>query len=516
MMRRRINVRVRIGEWGPKVVAIAMLASIGGACTKPTPTAPSKPFAGTKLVVGVVGDPAILPSVKAQQGEWMAQTGAELSIRDEPVDPKSAVDVDVLVFPGDRMGDLVDARTLAVLPDSELFPAQPTAEGGAPAPEPPPDVLQYQDIVIAYRDLVDRYGPDRMGLPIGGSALVVAYRKKAFDDPATRQAAQAAGLTLEPPRTWEQFDALARFFHGRDWDGDGKPGSGVAIAWGTDPEGVGDSAFLARVASMALHPDQFSFLFNTETTEPRVTSPPFVESLKAMVALKGFGPPDAGKFDADAARKAFRSGKVALLIDRAERAGTWSTEGSAVGVAPLPGSDRLFDFLANAWTDAKPTNRPSYLPHGGGWLVGVVATSPRRQAALDFAKHLAGPESTNRLRAERGFPMLAVRSTQLAQGLTNPRSAPGVEPRGWSDAVSRTLNAPRVAPGLRLPGATDYLADLARARVAASEGEAPEKALADLARAWSDRTKGFGPARQTWHHRRSLNGLVTPPEPPAR
>jgi multiple sugar transport system substrate-binding protein len=355
-----------------------------------------------------------------------------------------------------------------------------------------------------------------MGLPIGGSALVVAYRKKAFDDPATRQAAQAAGLTLEPPRTWEQFDALARFFHGRDWDGDGKPGSGVAIAWGPDPEGVGDSTFLARVASMALHPDQFSFLLNSETTEPRVTSPPFVEALKAMAALKAYGPPDAAKLDADAARKAFRSGKVALLIDRAERAGTWSTEGSAVGVAPLPGSDRLFDFLANAWTDAKPTNRPSYLPHGGGWLVGVVATSPRREAALDFARHLAGPDSTNRLRAERGFPMLAVRSTQLAQGLTNPRSAPGVEPRGWSDAVSRTLNAARVAPGLRIPGATDYLADLAKARVAASEGEAPEKALADLARAWSDRTRGLGQARQTWHHRRSLNGLVTPPEPPAR
>ena len=516
MMRFRINGRVRIGQWCPKVVALAMLASVGCDGSRPTPTAPSKPFAGKKLVVGVVGDPAILPSVKAQQGEWMAQSGADLSIRDEPVDPSSVRDVDVLVFPGDRMGDLVDARALAVLPDSELVPAQPTAEGGTPAPEPPPDTLQYKDVVIAYRDLVARYGPDRVGLPIGGSALVVAYRRKAFDDPATRQAAQAAGLTLEPPKTWEQFDALARFFHGRDWDGDGKPGSGVAIAWGADPEGVGDDVLLARVASMGLHPDQFSFLFNTETTEPRVTSPPFVETLRAMVALKASGPPDAGKLDADAARKAFRSGKVALLIDRAERAGTWSTEGSAVGVAPLPGSDRLFDFLANAWTDAKPTNRPSYLPHGGGWLVGVVATSPRREAALDFAKHLAGPESTNRLRAERGFPMLAVRSTQLAEGMKNPRSAPGVEPRGWADAVSKTLNAVRVAPGLRIPGAAGYLADLARARVAASEGESPDKALEGLAKAWSDRTKGLGPARQTWHHRRSLNGLVTPPEPPAR
>ena len=471
---------------------------------------------GMKLVVGVVGDPAILPSVKTQQGEWMARTGAGLSIREGPVDPRSLADVDVLVFPGDRMGDLVEARALAALPDSDILPPEPTAEGGEPAPEPPPDTLKYKDIAPAYRDLVTRYGPDRMALPIGGSALVVAFHRKAFEDPATRDAAKAAGLALEPPRTWEQFDALAKFLHGRDWDGDGQPEAGVAMAWGADSEGVGDSTFLARVASLALHPDQFSFLLNSETTEPRVASPPFVEGLGAIVVLKGFGPPDAAKFDADAARKAFRSGEAALLIDRAERAGTWGVEGSPVGVAPLPGSDRLFDFSAEAWTNPKPASRPSYLPSGGGWLVGVVASSPKRGAALDFAKYLAGPDSTNRLRAERGFPMLPVRASQMALGLANPRSAPGVEARGWADAVTKTLNAPRVFPGLRVPDATGYLADLAQARVAAIEGEPAQKALEQLAMAWAERTRNLGQARQTWHHRRSLNGLVTPPEPPPR
>ena len=202
-----------------------------------------------KLVVGVVGDPAILPSIKAQRGEWAAQTGAELRSCDAPVDP-GARRVDVLVFPGDRMGDLVDVRALAVLPDSAVIPPEPTA-GGEPAPEPPPDDFKYKDIALAYRDQVARYGPDRMALPIGGSALVVAFRRSAFDDPANQEAAKAAGLALEPPRTWEQFDALARFFHGRDWDGDGSPESGVAIAWGPDPEGVGDAIFLARAAASA-------------------------------------------------------------------------------------------------------------------------------------------------------------------------------------------------------------------------------------------------------------------------
>ena len=257
-------------------------------------------------------------------------------------------------------------------------------------------------------------------------------------------------------------------------------------------------------------------MLDSETTAPRVTAPPFVEALKAFAALKAFGPPGAEAFDADLARKAFRSGEVALLIDRAERADAWGNAGTPVGTAPLPGSLRVFDFLRNAWEDRKLPNRPSYLPRGGGWLVGVAASARQKAAAEDFAKYLAGPESSNRLRAEKTFPMLGVRASQLTQGLANPRSAPGVEARPWADAVSRTLTADRVFPGPRFPGAIDYLADLTRARVAVVNGQPAEVALEGLSKAWAERTKTLGQARQTWHHRRSLTGLTTSPEPPPR
>ncbi len=507
---------MRLREFATGWVVVGMVVALGvGGCDRDrTPPPPSRPFQGMKLVVGLVGEKGLIPSIKAQRGEWAARTGAELVVLDDLVDLKATSTADVLVFPGDRMGDLVDAKTLAVLPDSIIYPREPTAEGGETPSEPPPDDLKYKDVVLGYRDLVAKYGPDRMALPIGGSALVVAFHRAAFDSPANREAAKAAGLALEPPKTWEQFDALARFFHGRDWDGDGQPESGLALAWGPDPEGVGDSTLLARAAAFGLHRDEFSFLLDSETTAPRVTAPAFVESLKALVGLKAFGPPGAEKFDADAARKAFRDGEAALLVDRAERAGTWGVEGTPIGTAPLPGSNRVFDFTRNGWEDLKSPNRPGYLPHGGGWLVGVVASTRQKAAAEDFAKYLAGPDSTDRLRAEKGFPMLAVRTSLLAKGMANPRSAPGVEPRPWADAVNRTIAADRVVPGLRIPHATDYLADLTKARIAAVGGEPVEKALADLAKAWDERTKSLGQPRQTWHHRRSLNGLVTPPAPP--
>ena len=346
----------------------------------PRPGPAGKPFAGTKVVVGVVltTRPSSLRS-RPSAGEWSARTGAELMILDQPVGIGAVAEsgADVLIFPGDRLGDLVDARDglAASCPTrSSCPPRRPPSRARRPLPPRPADDLKppptpYQDIVLAYRDQVGRYGPDRMALPIGGSALVVAFRRSAFDSPSNREAAKALGLTLEPPRTWEQFDALARFFQGRDWDGDGSPESGVALAWGDDPEGVGNSTLLARAAALGLHPDQFSFLLDSETTAPRVTAPPFAEALRAFADLKASGPAGAEKFDADAARRAFRSGEVALLIDRAERADAWGYRpGPRSGPPPCPARPGSTTSSASRGTTAScRTGRATCPTAAAGW-----------------------------------------------------------------------------------------------------------------------------------------------------
>jgi multiple sugar transport system substrate-binding protein len=89
-----------------------------------------------------------------------------------------------------------------------------------------------------------------------------------------------------------------------------------------------------------------------------------------------------------------------------------------------------------------------------------------------------------------------------------------VDAQQWAVAVALTLQAERVVPGLRVHGASDYLSDLSKARVAALSGVPPEEATASLAKAWAERTKSMGPKRQLWHYRRSLNKLVTLPQPP--
>ena len=496
----------------------------GTAETSSKPAPPS--LTGTKIVVGVIGDPALLSTVVPQRGEWEASRGASCVVLETPVEPAAIAGAQVLIFRADRLGDLVDAGALAILPESLVRPPstqvedEPGGDGREASPAPSEeDTLQFSDVIPVFRDQVAKYGTDRFGLPYGGSALVLVYNRKAFEREENRAAAKTAGHALAAPKTWKDLDALARFFDGRDWNGDGANDHGIALAFGPDREGVGDATYLAWAASLGQHRDHFSLLFDPDTMTPRLTTPPFVEALKGLVSLRGAAPEDAEAFDIDQARAAFRNGNVAFLIDRAERAGLWGGRGAkSIGVAALPGSDRVYEPSREAWEQAPKRDRPSFLPYGGGWLVGLAssANGRQREAAIDFLKYLTNPETSNRVRADRAFPMLPVRASQVSMGLTDPRSAPGVEPRLWTEAVGATLLALRVVPGLRIPHTDGYLADLSEGRVAAVKGEPAEAALEKVAAAWVARTKALGTDRQIWHYRRSLNRLLTAPRPPDR
>ena len=75
--------------------------------------------------------------------------------------------------------------------------------------------------------------------------------------------------------------------------------------------------------------------------------------------------------------------------------------------------------------------------------------------------------------------------------------------------------AERVIPGLRIPQANRYRADLGREQQDVLQGEPPESALPNVAKLWSSRTADLGAGRQLWRYRRSLNALATPPNPPS-
>ncbi len=153
---------------------------------------------------------------------------------------------------------------------------------------------------------------------------------------------------------------------------------------------------------------------------------------------KKLGPAGIEGFDAAAARQAFRDGRAAMLIDRAEQVGTWSG-GKPVGVAALPGSERVYDPMRKDWAEAASLNRPSYLAKGGGWLIGISKNidGTQREAALDFAMYLAGPDNLNRLRASGVSRCCRFARASLARGCrTRPPRQTSIRDSGpWPSAI---------------------------------------------------------------------------------
>ena len=150
--------------------------------TEPAATAAKQPFRGMKVVAGVVG-------LRAQSG-WTPSAASgrrrrtpDLTVRDVPAEHESLKAVDVLVFPGDRLGHLIDGGLLQPLPEAALVPPAPSQEretaSESAKPSPPPDPFAFQEVAAAYREEVTKYGNDRYALPLGGTALVLAFRRDA-------------------------------------------------------------------------------------------------------------------------------------------------------------------------------------------------------------------------------------------------------------------------------------------------------------------------------------------------
>ncbi|RFC00698.1 sugar ABC transporter substrate-binding protein [Rhizobium leguminosarum bv. trifolii] len=81
-----------------------------------------------------------------------------------------------------------------------------------------------------------------IGMPAWANAEIVFYRKDLFDKPEEQKAFQAKyGYPLAPPKTWQQWRDIAKFFT-RDTDGDGK-----TDFWGTDTIGTFSEEWMAHV-----------------------------------------------------------------------------------------------------------------------------------------------------------------------------------------------------------------------------------------------------------------------------
>ena len=202
------------------------------------------------------------------------------------------------------------------------------------------------------------------------------------------------------------------------------------------------------------------------------------------------------------------------------RAGRHWSGGHPIGVAPLPGSERVYEPLRASMGNARHPQRTQLLarrrrlarrgqarplraPARGGDRPGL-ATWPTPRTSI--ASGASGPFPCCRSEARRwegDFPIRPRRPTSIPGNGPMPSAGPC-----WPSGSCR-------ACGFRMPTATWRTSP--RRGSAALAGKDPEAALREAGRCLDRSHQVAGHSeRQLWHYRRSLNSLTTLPQPPPR
>ena len=209
--------------------------------------------------------------------------------------------------------------------------------------------------------LPDFYGAfnDRYyGIPFTYSPPILFYRKDLFEDPALKKAYRDKyRLSLRPPRTWTEYNALAEFFN--ESAQNGIPCEHGLCLYGQSKEHL-IPHFLPRLAAFG------GKIFNDRLQITICSS----ACRKALESIKQTSQLSSMPFKSStliSATQEFYEGKTAILFGHGSYATALSKDISSpvagkVEYAPLPGKS----------------------PHISGWGLGISTASRQRDLALRF------------------------------------------------------------------------------------------------------------------------------------
>lgn len=314
-----------------------------------------------------------------------------------------------------------------------------------------------------------RMGDTWYGLPDDGDIFILYYRKDLFEDEANKTAFQEEyGYELAPPKTYQEFDDMGRFFTGKYgpdiYGGAFQHLEGQAFDWFVGPfSGNGGQ------------------LFDPATMTPGINSEAGVTTLTNMVKATEWMPPGVNKWGFTEVLSAWMDGKLAMIITWPP-IGRWS-EGIGSGTEQL------------SWVPpTKVAGKVGYAPEPGGrsalagnFALGVSADSANKEAAYLFIQWMNSPE----ISLQRVMLPFALRDPFRNSHFDSP-----LYQSMWPAAPEylSTLKAAAMAGQFELgiPGAREYTEALDQAITAAYAGEDPQAALDGAAARWEEITDRLG------------------------
>src|SRR5262245_13367065 len=370
--------------------------------------------------------------------------------------------------------------------------------------------LKWDDIGTFFRDFSATYSGKVYTIPLDGDFQMVYYRSDLLKE---------AGLSA--PKTWDDYLAIAKAFHGKDLNGDGKPDYGSCIAKKRAAQSYWMVLSVAGGFLQSKGTGQGLF-FDTEGMKPLVNNDAFKKALTIYAETTKYGPADEINLDVSDTRGLFTTGHCALTIDWGD-IGTLAIDPTTskvqdkVGAVILPGTkevlDRASGKLADCTTDLCPyaTDGINHAPFAafGGWSGAVNAAKDQKtkDAAYDFLSYMSQPAQANVdvTIGKTGFhPYRTSQFENLDLWLKAGMSKEAAD--NYLGAIKQSLNSPNMVLDLRVPQNQRYeqiVLDTTVARLLAGEINV-DQAAEEIETGWNEITEELGQDAQIKAYRAAL------------
>jgi multiple sugar transport system substrate-binding protein len=324
--------------------------------------------------------------------------------------------------------------------------------------------LEWEDVGAFFRDFSSTYQGRVYTIPFDGDFQMVYYRTDVLEQ-----------LGLEPPRTWDDYLAIAEAANGQDMNGDGEADFGSCIGKKKDEQGYW---FITSIASGMIQSQgtgQGGF-FDTETMAPLYgPNEALSKALDVYAATLEFGPPDELNIGVGDTRGLWTAGRCALTLDWGDIGTLAIAEGSLAkdktGAVILPGSTQVLDRATGTLVDCTAELCPhavdgvNHAPFAafGGWsgAINAAIDDQSKEATFAFFSYVNQPAQSNvdvTIGATGFNPYRTSQFTNL-----DAWTAAGMSEEAaniYLGAIQDSLNSPNMVLDLRIPQNQRYQQDI--------------------------------------------------------
>jgi multiple sugar transport system substrate-binding protein len=433
------------------ILLVVLLIALSGL---PTTLAQDRPYEGITVNLITFSGPQVGYGVKKRAPEFEALTGATINVIDS-----TFADLYTSILTDQATGtNSYDAFVMAPLWMAD-FVTPGYLEDLSPYVANDPDI-QWDDIAPFFRNFNSSFGGNIYMITLDGDFHMLYYRKDILE---------AAGV--EPPKTWDDYLAIAEQFHGQDLNGDGEGDYGSCIA---KTRGGQSFWWIISIAGGYLQSQgtgQGAF-FNTTTFQPLVKSEGFIRALEVYQKTNSYGPPDELALDLAGARSLFLTGRCMFAFDWGDIGPlaidpTQSQVQDKVGSLIMPGSTEVINQDTGELVPCDETTCPyaidgvNHAPFAsfGGWggAISAAAEPEVKQAAYAFLSYMNQPAQSNIdvTDGQTGFNPYRISQFENLQ----PWIDAGFSEAAAADylgAIGASLNSPNMILDLSIPQQQRY------------------------------------------------------------